>query len=647
MRFPQQLNLGVMEYLSFTLVKNYNIVSDPPSSKKLRTSSLTNDKIVEVNCDMTHTDSVQPNKGIKKSSIKQNNDTKPCGPDDIEKHREILEPELSCEACSYKTWNKEYMVLHKLTHKKEKNIYIFPCIICDYITKDKEILTKHLIEHNGKMPFRCIACEFKCNTPSSLLKHNSSKHPEVTKPFSCNVCEYKAANNSAIVRHTRIHTGEKPFSCKQCPYKCTDSSSLTFHTMQHTGEKPFSCNLCPYRSKCNSTLISHMRRHTGERPFECKGCGYKFTNQSDLMQHVKINTGPELFKCSVCEFSSPIKCALVKHVRTHTGQNTLTCELCMYKCTEKQILVSHMRTHAGDSQYSCTNCDFMCLRKCDLLMHMRTHTEEKPFSCAQCDYKCRGRRTLGNHVRKTHIEPSSKKIRIRRNCSLTTENAVNVHSVITQTHSNKDKLINTSTENNQKPKERTMIKKYLKTSIEQNDTKPCRDDSIEKHKEILEPELYCEICSYRTWNKNYMELHTQIHLNKEENNVFSCIICDYVTKDKQIFLEHLIEHNGKLPFRCIACDFKCNAPSGLLKHNSSTHPEVTKPFSCNVCEYKSLNNSAIIRHTRIHTGEKPFACQQCSYRCTDSTSLTYHMKQHTSEKTCSSNPKSILVKNNN
>jgi len=59
---------------------------------------------------------------------------------------------------------------------------------------------------------------------------------------------------------------------------------------------------------------------------------------------------------------------------------------------------------------------------------------------------------------------------------------------------------------------------------------------------------------------------------------------------------------------------------------------VGKPFACSVCSYRSAENSKLIRHMRMHTGEKPYACSICSYRAAQKSNLTRHMRTHTGEK---------------
>ena len=50
-------------------------------------------------------------------------------------------------------------------------------------------------------------------------------------------------------------------------------------------------------------------------------------------------------------------------------------------------------------------------------------------------------------------------------------------------------------------------------------------------------------------------------------------------------------------------------------------------YPCSYCGKSFLYPSLLIRHVRMHTGERPFPCQLCPYRATSKA----HLKRHVSE----------------
>jgi len=108
--------------------------------------------------------------------------------------------------------------------------------------------------------------------------------------------------------------------------------------------------------------------------------------------------------------------------------------------------------------------------------------------------------------------------------------------------------------------------------------------------------------------------------------VFECVDCDYKTKRKRDYNQHInAVHNKLKPYECELCNYKFSNSGNLQRHNNSIHLKLT-PYKCPKCDKKFSENSSLLRHHKIvHNKIKNFECSKCPSKFSENHNLQTHI----------------------
>ncbi|XP_051576932.1 uncharacterized protein LOC127454042 [Myxocyprinus asiaticus] len=473
------------------------------------------------------------------------------------------------------------------------------------------------------------------------------------------------------------------------------------------------CQICGKSFRLRAQLKSHQRSHSDEKLFKCENCDKAFKYSWNLNKHKREqccqNIVPlvkssvpesrlqENFKCPICTRVFKYSYNRTRHLREQClkeytqkgkgkiGENKYRCPLCKDVFT----LAGNRKRHIWNTciKLKMYTAKRYVKRRKEIKETIKTNNEGKEFpltlpiqnkphyKCTFCPSVYASKSGFYGHLAKHKLLAKNKKATKYKHV-----NTVDLKSSSFASQSPADK--ESTDEDVSLPfscrfcgRAFTSSHSFKKHLQHHKGNKPfrcldcgtnfARHGHLMTHKNVHKRKLQCSDCGKVLPSIGDLLKHRLSHPNK---GLLKCPDCPMQFRFPVFLLRHVVVHERKrsveqatsqkvipkeeIPkeeFKCAVCQ-KAFHDSKALSEHCLTHMPGPSASKCQFCKRNFSSRAVLIRHIRLHTGEKPFPCVRCGMHFHRQEALKLHQEKCTGVQNkpykCSYCPQSFRFPNN-
>ncbi|WKX92480.1 hypothetical protein Q1695_010479 [Nippostrongylus brasiliensis] len=606
----------------------------PATSQKTGTDDGSNGTIQAENENLTNS----------RRRIRKTHKCNECGkvflrPSELKRHSTIHSASAEkwkCALCDNEYSHKSGLLAHeKAVHGDSQRAEVV-CQICSQKFAKQSNLNRHIKKQHPirieKAVLDCPECSCVFSNHRTLTRHRRAVHDAAFPPFCCDVCNRTFLKETQMRRHMLSHKNneaQKPFPCSRCHKSFNLKSTLKLHMDIHSRrdiDDPVltnpKCPVCMKHLSSRNALRKHMTVH--ERNYECCVCFQKFSTLHRLDKHrcVPQTVLPEEVDEHLTELSATSRRQVVGDVRQPT--KNYQCNICVNSFYSFRAYKEHCSQHQGLRPHLCWTCH-KSFRTSELLeLHKEVHSRS-PIYCEYCPAILQGRNQYTQHIQSRHQLESGVEKHYGVDLTERTCGALSAQSFPELTG-------------------RELAEDLFRTRAQSVDRNEMETTGGELAIQDDRP-VRCQVCSHLYDSVAHLVNHwTNCGFDRDHSFcVASCPLCGRSINGVAAGVEHIREfHAHAVAPKAVQEDEEerrdedgvdddeeePNSTDGDESDRRSSRSHARKQHKCQTCPASFSKPSDLVRHIRVHTGERPFVCDVCQRAFRVVSALYAHRRTH-------------------